>query len=121
MPRAIHQRPKLTRTEAPLLLLPLSAPMVAESSISGGGGGRGGGVEVGEELLRLARKQMKRLGRVEFARGVQAERGIQKTAQKEKRRSKHARKGQEGVKQTNDASKGAARRRARYGVCTIRC
>ena len=50
------------------------------------------------KLIKLARKQSSRTRRVEFARGVQSERGIAKTAKKEKRKSKAWRKSQEGVK-----------------------
>jgi len=59
-------------------------------------------------LVRLARKRGRSAKRVQFAQGVQAERAISKTAQKEKRSSKNARKGQEGVRRRKEA----ARRRA---------
>ena len=57
---------------------------------------------------RLARKQAVRARRIEFQRGVQAQRAIGKQAKREKRRGKAWRKGQEGVKRR----KLAARRRA---------
>jgi hypothetical protein len=59
-------------------------------------------------LVKLARKQTKRAGRVSFERGVQAERRDSKQAQREKRKGKKARKGQEGVRRR----KAADRRRA---------
>ena len=56
-------------------------------------------------LVKLARKQGARGARVGFARGVQAERGVSKQAQKAKakRRSKKERKGQEAVRRRKKA------------------
>ena len=116
---ATHSGPDLTRSSAQTTTAtsPLASASAAASASAPATGGNRGAVllkrlaeaqrtaKQARALVKLARKQATRGARIAFARGVQAERGVSKAAQKSraKRRSKADRKGQEAVRRRKKA------------------